>query len=78
MAGEAIVRDYDANFCIVNKRVFLIRYGNDVFGTTEYTTKAAFSQFMNNQCCGECVHPHTLIYNDCILSYNGCDLKYPC
>ena len=76
--GVQIIRDYDANFCIVNKRVFLVRYGKHLFGTTQFVSRVEFEQFMNDQCCHHCVHEHTLVYDDCILSYNGCTLKYRC
>lgn len=77
--GMAIVRDYDDNFCIVNKRVFLIRYGGDLFGTTEFTTKAGFIQYMNNICCSDCAPKNcTVKYNDCTVLFNGCRVVVDC
>lgn len=72
-AGEAIIRDYDANFCIVNKKIFLLGYGKNVFGTTQFKTHMEWVKFQNTlcQCCpppSECCF---LLYNNCKITYNG-------
>lgn len=72
-AGEAVIRDYDENFCIVAKKVFLIVYNQNVFGTTQFTTDSEFWQYQRAACAccgGEC----SVNYNNCNLEYNECVL----
>ena len=74
--GMTIIRDYDVNFCIVNKTVFLIRYGGDVFGTTQFSSRLEFNQFMDNQCATCANRRCVLRYSGCYLEYNNCRLIY--
>ncbi len=79
--GETVIRDYDSsvNF-VIAKRVFLVRYGNSVFGTTTFKNLAGFLQYMNAicHCCTEC-GSYVLTANGCFLTINGCDIVIqPC
>jgi hypothetical protein len=62
--GEAIIKDYDANFCIVAQKVFLFRVGNNVFGTQVVKTKAEFEQYVGTHCRGG------LLINGCFVEIN--------
>jgi len=79
--GESVIRDYDSsvNF-VIAKRVFLVRYGNSVFGTTSFKNLTGFLQYMKAlcHCCSEC-GSYVLTANGCYLTINGCHIVIkPC
>lgn len=75
--GVQNIRDYDVNNCIVVKTVYLLLEKENVFGTTEITTKQQFES-LKLAACNTCGNIGTCIlrYNGCILSFNGCDIIY--
>lgn len=71
--GELVIRDYDSsvNF-IIAKRVFLIRFGNNVFGTTTFKTLSGFLQYQGAN-CGKCACTSCpALINGCYVLINGC------
>lgn len=68
--GVDIIRQYNKTECIVAKKVFLIYYAGDVFGSTQFTGVFQFVQYLNNTCRDKC---HLLI-NGCYATINGCNL----
>jgi hypothetical protein len=73
--GESIVRYLDINFCIINKKVYLFRNGQDVFGTTIVNCLDGFNQYRGVN-CGCCPELCLLEYNNCYLMYNDCTISY--
>ena len=71
--GTEIVRQYNKTECIVAKKVFLIYYAGDVFGSTQFTGVLQFLQYMNNAC--NPVFCNVLV-NGCNLTFNGCNLVF--
>lgn len=72
--GEAVIRDFDINTCIVAVKVFLIRYGKNLFGTKQFTNVDEFRQYQAAvcQCCGNC----GLTVDGCGLYFNNCNITY--
>lgn len=70
--GVEIIRAYTINDCIESVRVFLIRQGNNIFGSKSFKTKAEFLQYLNTSCacCQEAVRCYLLI-NGCYMRING-------
>lgn len=69
--GISVIRDWNEMLCIVSKRVLLLRYGMQTFGTTQFKSVAEFNQFKKSQCscCPEICH---LQLNGCDIRLNGC------
>ena len=75
--GVDIVRDFDESLCIVAKRVFLIRYNQDVFGTCQFKSLEEFIQYKNLACsCCQDTVECVLLINGCNATINGCNLLY--
>lgn len=74
--GESIIRDYDDNYCIVAQKVFLVKYGNNIFGTTQFETMTEFLAYKDSYCGACCVKTCPIIIDECVLTYNGCELIY--
>lgn len=73
--GEAVVRDYDEDNCIVAKKVFLIRYGDDVYGVTKFKSASDFYNYVQAACaCCPCTECFPFI-NGCIIELNGCEVQ---
>jgi hypothetical protein len=64
-----ILRGYDANWCIVAKKVYLIRQGQNVYGT-DFQNKNDFQQFINSNC-----YSAYFLIDGCIMTLNGCEVK---
>jgi hypothetical protein len=77
--GCEVIRQFNKTECIVAKRVFLIYYGGDVFGSTQFTSIAQFILYMNNACRVFCT-PAFFTVDHCKLTLFGCDVKFyvPC
>lgn len=73
--GCDIVRQFNKSQCIVAKKVFLIYYAGQVFGSTQFTGVAQFVAYMNNACRIFCTPAYFTIDN-CKLELNGCDLQF--
>lgn len=71
--GVDIIRQFNKTECIVAKKVFLIYYAGQTFGSTQFTGVAQFVQYMNNACRVFCVPPLVQI-NNCLLQWNGCNV----
>lgn len=68
-AGMTIIRDYDDNYCIVNKKVFLLVYKEQTFGTTQFKTMEQWWQFQFSQC-------GCFFYIDgCVAEINGTEVS---
>jgi hypothetical protein len=73
--GESIVRDYDDNFNIVAKKVFLVSYGKQTFGSSQFKTLDEFNDYLGVSCrCCPCVECFPFI-NGCIIELNGCEVQ---
>src|SRR5579872_3751959 len=72
--GCDIIRQYTKTECIVAKKVFLIYYAGQVFGSTQFIGVAQFVQYMNNACRVFCVPPLVQI-NNCLLQWYGCNVS---
>ena len=77
--GCDIVKQFNKNQCIVAKKVFLIYYAGQVFGSTQFTSVAQFVMYMNNSCRIFCT-PAFFTIDNCKLSLYGCDVQFyvPC
>jgi hypothetical protein len=73
--GVDIIRQYNKNECIVAKKVFLIYYAGDTFGSTQFTGVDQFVQYMNNACRPVCA-PALVQINGCLLQRYGCNVTF--
>ena len=71
--GVDIIRRYSKTECIVAKKVFLIYYQGQTFGSTQFTGVLQFVNYMNNSCRVFCTPPFVQI-NGCNLQWNGCNV----
>lgn len=71
--GCDIVRQYTKTECIVAKKVFLIYYAGQVFGSTQFTGVFQFTQYMNNACKIVCA-PAIVTRNNCLVQRYGCNV----
>ena len=70
--GSAVIKNFDENMNVVAKKVFLVRYGQNVFGCQQFKTVDEFYQFLEGACqCCPCVECLVLI-NGCFMQINGC------
>lgn len=64
--GNTIIRYFTDDMCQVAHKTFYIRYGSDLFGTSQFTTEQQFWDFTN------CYPSVTFAYmNGCYLRLNG-------
>lgn len=70
--GIQIVRDFDEDLCIIAKRVYVIRYGQDLFGSSKLNNLSDFLQLQSAGCgvCACTVCP--ALINGCFVLMNGC------
>lgn len=73
--GCDIIRQYTKTECIVAKKVFLVYYGGQVFGSTQFTGVAQFVLYVNNSCRVFCT-PALVTINNCLLQRNGCNVSF--
>lgn len=73
--GVDIIRQYSKTECIVAKKVFLIYYAGQVFGSTQFTNVGQFVMYLNNVCRIFCTPPFVQI-NGCNLQRNGCNVTF--
>lgn len=76
--GMMNVRTYDINYCIVVKQVFVIRQGNNLFGTLDFNTVTQFINYRNS-ICKPCAFVPTccaILYNGCYVTFNGKKIGY--
>jgi hypothetical protein len=71
--GCDIIRQYTKTQCIVAKKVFLIYYAGQTFGSTQFTGVAQFIQYVNNSCRVFCT-PALVQINNCLLQWYGCNV----
>lgn len=71
--GVDIIRQYTKTECIIAKKVFLIYYAGQVFGSTQFTGVAQFVLYMNNACRVFCT-PAIVTINNCLLQRYGCNV----
>jgi hypothetical protein len=73
--GIQIIRMFDANSCIVNRKLFFFRQGQNLFGTEMFRSLDEWQQYMGVVCkC--CVFECVISYKGCALSYNDCFLTW--
>ncbi len=72
--GVSVIRDWNESMCIVSKRVLLIQYGMQTFGTTQFASVAEFDQYRKAicACCSDTCH---ITLNGCFLMLNGCSVQ---
>lgn len=73
--GQALIRNFDENACIVVKQVFLIQLKKslEVIGTTQFKTIDDFFIYKDNQ-CNKCVEECGIYVNGMAISINGCNI----
>lgn len=71
--GVDIIRQYNKTECIVAKKVFLIYYAGQVFGSTQFCNLTQFVLYLNNACRVFCTPPFLQI-NGCNLQRYGCNV----
>lgn len=73
--GEAVVRGFDPDYCIVAIKVFLVLFNGDVYGTTDFKSLQDYWQYVGRQCkCCETLCYFTI--NGCLATINGCILPF--
>ena len=75
--GILNVRDYDANDCIIVKKVFGLDYNGSLYGTEDFETMQNWYKFRSSNCvpCNKkkcCV----VIYNECLVTYKGVPIYF--
>ena len=73
--GEAVVRMFDEGYCIVAKKVFLVLFNGDVYGTTDFDSLQGYLAYVNAacECCAEACY---FTVNCCFGTVNGCQLVF--
>lgn len=72
--GCDIIKQFNKTECIVAKKVFLVYYAGDVFGSTQFNSVAQFVSYMNNACREFCT-PAYLTIDRCYLDLYGCHVQ---
>lgn len=70
--GVSVVKSFDQELNIVAKRVFLLQYQTQSFGSSQFESLSDFNQYISAycQCCpAKCI----VLVNGCNLQLNGCD-----
>jgi len=75
--GTQVIRNYDENYDIVAKRLFLFNYQGQVFGSFQFSSVA---DFVNKiailcKCCSGC-DSYIVQINGCNFTINGCQLSF--
>lgn len=73
---QSIVRQFDGNECIVARKVYLIYYEGQVFGTRQFATMDQFVNYRNAN-CGLENRGCNMTYFGCGITYNGCTVINP-
>jgi hypothetical protein len=73
---QDIVRQFDGNECIVARRVYLIYYQGDVFGTRRFHTMDEFVNYRNANCGRSAIGCNITFYG-CGITFNGCQIINP-
>lgn len=68
--GLQVVRQFDGNECIKARKVFLIEYDGQLFGTLQFKTLEDFLNYRNNNC--RPIPDCRITYNGCYIMYNNC------
>lgn len=68
-----IVRDFDDDGCGIAKRVFLVLYDGQTFGTTQFKSRSDYDQWVstNCNCCGELCG---VKIGDCFVHIGNCSV----
>ncbi len=68
--GEEIVRNFDANECILAKKVYLLYVNGEVLGTTQFRNLDEFLAYQQSSCvkCGSC----DILIDGCYMYIDGC------
>jgi hypothetical protein len=75
-SGETALRTYDANDCIIVKRVFAFMYGGIMFGTPTFTSYLQFVEYRNRVCvpCSNRPEACDVLFNGCYVTFRGCNV----
>lgn len=73
--GEAVIREFDTNTCIVNRRVYLVEYGGNIFGSLQFETFDEFITYKNDS-CNCCNSGCSIMIDGCPISIDDCILMY--
>ena len=69
------MKSYDATMSIVAKRVFVIEYQGQSFGSSMFKSLSDFDQYRGVLCqCCPCVECFAYI-NGCSITINGCEIQ---
>lgn len=68
--GLQVVRQFDGNECIKARKVFLIEYDGQLFGTLQFKTLEDFLNYRNSNC--RPVQSCKILFNGCYVMFNGC------
>jgi hypothetical protein len=68
--GVEVIRQYTVTDCIESRRVFLIRQGSNVFGSSAFKSTTEFINYVNAAC--DCCHSICyILINGCFARING-------
>jgi len=71
--GNSVVRGYTINDDIVATNVFLVKVGEDIFGTRQFNSFLNFVTY-KDAICAPCSGFCSLLINNCVATINGCAL----
>lgn len=74
---QSIVRQFDGNECIVARKVYLIYYEGQVFGTREFATMDEFVNYRNANCIIAESPGCNITYSGCQVTFDGCIVINP-
>lgn len=70
--GVSNFKAYDANDCIIVRKVFAFLYNSVLYGSTEFKSISEFVEFINTECV-QCVTIDCGVrINGCLFTINGC------
>lgn len=72
--GDSIVRNYNGSECILAVKVFLIYYGGQSLGSTDFNSADQFINYVNAGC--QVCDREYLKMNGCYALVNGCALIF--
>lgn len=74
--GDSIVREFNGNECIRNIKVFLIFYGGQSLGTTQFDNADDFIAYLNASTVTPACPSTYLEIGGCFALVGGCQLLY--
>lgn len=68
---QQVVRQYDANECIVSRKVYLVSYGGHLYGTLQFTNMSDFVNYVNASCVEDQDDCCYLTHGGCYVTFGG-------